>query len=201
MDGLKKQACWAFRPPILLIMVAALVPIFLSVAEPASAATGVDLAGQPVNPLRAAPGKPVILIFVRTDCPISNRYAPTLRRLSQQYAGQATFWLVYPDRTESPVTIRKHLADYQYTIQALRDPQHSLVRLSEVQVTPEAAVYDRGGVLVYHGRIDNWYQDFGHARSAPTTHELAHAIDAVLSGAKPEVATSTGIGCYISDLK
>ena len=30
--------------------------------------------------------------------------------------------------------------------------------------------------LVYHGRIDNWYQDFGRSRPAAITHELEGAI-------------------------
>src|SRR5215472_4269555 len=65
----------------------------------------VDLYGKQVDPLKSSPGKVVILIFVRTDCPISNRYAPTIQRLSAQYAGKAAFWLVYPARSESPEMI------------------------------------------------------------------------------------------------
>ena len=163
--------------------------------------TGVDLAGKPEDPLRADHGKPVVLIFIRTDCPISNRYAPTIQRISTQYAGKAAFWMVYPDKSESSAAIQQHLNDYGYKLPALHDPQHALVKLGQAQVTPEVAVFDAGGQLVYHGRIDNWYQDFGHARSAPTTHELDDAIQAVLSGKKPEVTTASGVGCYISDLE
>ena len=173
-------------------------------AMPASAgqpSTGVDLAGKPVDPLRADPGKPVVLIFIRTDCPISNRYAPTIQRLSAQYAGKAAFWLVYPDKSESSAAIEQHLHDYGYKLPALHDPQHALVKLGEAQVTPEVAVFDASGQLVYHGRIDNWYVTFGHARSAPTTHELDDAVQAVLKGSKPQVATASGVGCYISDLE
>ncbi len=163
--------------------------------------TGVDLAGKPVDPLRANPGKPVVLIFVRTDCPISNRYAPTIQRLSAEYAGKTTFWLVYPDKSESSAAIEQHLRDYGYKLPALHDPQHSLVKLGQAQVTPEVAVFDAGGQLMYHGRIDNWYQDFGHSRRAPTTHELNDAVQAVLSGKRPQVTTASGVGCYISDLE
>jgi hypothetical protein len=162
---------------------------------------GVTLEDEVVDPLHATPGKAVVLIFVRTDCPISNRYAPTVERLSAQYAGKATFWLVYPDKAESSAAIQQHLREYRFTISALRDPRHSLAKAGEAQVTPEAAVFDINGALVYHGRIDNWYKDFGHPRSAPTTHELDDAIRATLRGKKPEVATATGIGCYISDLE
>ncbi len=163
--------------------------------------TGVDLAGNAVDPLHTDPGKPVVLIFVRTDCPISNRYAPTIQRLSAQYAGKVAFWLVYPDKSESSEAIEQHLHDYGYKLPALHDPQHALVQLGQVQITPEAAVFDASGQLVYHGRIDDWYVTFGHARPAPTTHELDDAVQAALKGAKPQVATASGIGCYISDLE
>jgi thiol-disulfide isomerase/thioredoxin len=170
-------------------------------ASAAPPATGVDLAGRQVDPLYANPGKAVVLIFVRTDCPISNRYAPTIQRISAAYAGKAAFWLVYPDKTESSAAIEKHLHEYGYKLPALHDPQHALVKLGHAQVTPEVAVFDAGGQLVYHGRIDNWYVSFGHARPAPTTHELDDAIQAALKGNKPPVATASGIGCYISDLE
>jgi hypothetical protein len=163
--------------------------------------TGVDLAGKPVDPLRVDPGKPVVLIFVRTDCPISNRYAPTIQRLSTVYAGRSAFWLVYPDKSETSVAIGQHLHAYGYKLPALHDPQHALVKLGHAQVTPEVAVFDANGQLAYHGRIDNWYLTFGHARPVPTTHELDDALQAVLKGSKPQVATASGVGCYISDLE
>lgn len=170
-------------------------------ARTSGAAEGVDLAGKRVDPVHGNQGKTVVLVFVRTDCPISNRYAPTIQRLSAAYAGKAAFWLVYPDKTESTSAIEKHLHDYGYTLPALRDPEHSLVKLGEAEVTPEAAVFDVDAKLVYHGRIDNWYQDFGHARTAPTTHELDDAIQATLKGETPRIASATGVGCYISDLE
>ncbi len=194
------RAVWV----LILNFVAAILTVTWIAATPADAShapTGVDLEGKAVDPLRADPGKPVVLIFIRTDCPISNRYVPTIQRMSGQYAGKTAFWLVYPDKSESSAAIEKHLRDYGYKLPALHDPQHSLVKLGQAQVTPEAAVFDASGQLVYHGRIDNWYQSFGHARSAPTTHELDDAIQAVLSGKKPEVAATTGVGCYISDLE
>ena len=164
-------------------------------------ATGIRLDGSSVDPLQAAPGKPVVLIFIRTDCPVSSRYAPTIEKLSTQYSGKVGFWLVYPDKAESPAQIREYIEKYAYQIPALRDPQHALVRVSQAQITPEAAVFDISGKLVYHGRIDNWYEDFGRARNAPTTHELDDAIRATLQGKLPPVASADAIGCYISDVE
>ena len=192
-------------PPSLVLAVTILIVACLCAtaasAGAAASALGVDLAGKRIDPLHTNPGKVVVLIFVRTDCPISNRYAPTIQRISAGYTGMATFWLIYPDKAESSAAIEKHLHEYGYKLPALHDPQHSLVRLGQAQVTPEVAVFDSGGQLVYHGRIDNWYVSFGHARPAPTTHELDDAIQAALKGNKPQVTTADGIGCYISDLE
>jgi len=192
----KNRALLAFLATAMLTLAA--LP---AMAVPSAPIASIDLSGHPLNPLRAHPGEPVVLIFIRTDCPVSNRYAPTVQKLSAEYAGKVAFWLVYPDKSETPTAIEHHLHDYSYKIPALRDPGYSLVKLSQVQITPEAAVFDPSGQLVYHGRIDNWYQDFGRARSAPTTHELDDAIRAVLDGRKPAVATAAAVGCYISDLE
>jgi len=164
------------------------------------AQTALDLQGKSVDPFADA-GKPLVLVFLRTDCPISNRYAPTIQLLSSRYSGHAEFWLVYPDKSEPSAKIETHLHDYGYKISALRDPQHVLVKRARVEVTPEAAVFDSTGQLTYHGRIDNWYQDFGRPRKAPTTHELEDAIKSALSGKALVTTATNAIGCYISDLQ
>ncbi|HEX8766520.1 MAG TPA: redoxin family protein [Candidatus Acidoferrum sp.] len=160
--------------------------------------TALHIDGSPADPFQEAAGKPVVLIFVRTDCPISNRYAPLLQRISGQYAGKAGFWLVYLGKTASAEKIRQHESEYGYKLPALRDPQHALVTQAQAQVTPEAAVFDAHHRLIYHGRIDNWYEDLGRARPAATTHELEEAIQAALHGTAPPAHTP-GVGCYISD--
>jgi hypothetical protein len=163
--------------------------------------TAFDLAGNPVDPLKSGGGKIVVLVFVRTDCPVSNRYAPTIRKLSAEHAAKAAFWLVYPSKSESPERIRKHEREYGYRIPALRDPQHVLVKQSQVEITPEVAVFSADRRLVYHGRIDNLYQDVGRTRSVATTHELQDAISAALVGKSLDVEATPGVGCYISDLE
>jgi thiol-disulfide isomerase/thioredoxin len=162
-----------------------------------------DLDGHAFNPLQADQEKVVVLVFVRRDCPISSRYAPTIQRLSKLYADSASFWLVFPDKTESAQTIRKYLQEYGYALPALRDPEHELVKLSRVQVTPEAAVFDRHRQLIYDGRIDDWYRYPGGSRPAPTTHDLDDALRAAVAGKSMDKDKSEirGVGCYISDLE
>jgi len=160
-----------------------------------------DLDNRPVDPFLAAEqSKAIVFLFTSVDCPVSNRYAPVVQRLYQTYAAQGVaFWLVYPNPAETPAAIREHLKAFSYPVHALRDPRHELVKLARAVVTPEAAVFDRTGALAYHGRLDDRYVSLGVERPAPTTHDLADAIAAILSQRPVKVPTAPGVGCYISD--
>ncbi len=165
---------------------------------PAAQKTALNLDGTRVNPFLATSGKPVVLIFVRTDCPISNRYAPLIQRIASEYGAKVGLWLVYPSKASTAEKIRQHEREYGYKLPALRDPEHALVTQAQVEGTPEAAVFDANHHLLYHGRIDDLYQDFGRARPAATTRELDDAIWAALSGKTPPPSTP-GVGCFIAD--
>jgi hypothetical protein len=177
------------------ILLAAISAVLLGAPRP------IDLAGNPVQVFDIHRSKPTVLIFVRTDCPISNRYAPELRRLYGEFSSHAAFWLVYADRTESADVIHKHMAAYGYAFGALRDPEHALVRQAKARVTPEAAVFSARGQLLYHGRIDNRYVDFGKAMAQPTRRDLEEALQAVLAGKPVNVASTPAIGCFLSDIE
>jgi hypothetical protein len=163
--------------------------------------TTLDLEGHAVDPLAGDSSKIVVLVFLRRDCPVSGRYAPVIQQISKQYSDRARFWLVYPDKSDSPRAIREYLQDYKYRLPALRDPDHALVKMAGVQITPEVAVFNRAHRLVYDGRIDDWYVDLARARAAPTTHELDDAIRAAIAGKPVAKSEVRGVGCYISDLE
>ena len=160
----------------------------------------VDLDGHPADPFRLAGSKIVVLLFIRTDCPIANRYAPTIQDLSAHYANNAAFFLIYPIKSETPDQIRHHLLDYGYHLPAFRDPDLTLARFSQVAITPEVAVFSPVKKLLYHGRIDDWYVEFARARRAPTTHELADSLDATISGKSPSISSTPAVGCFIPGL-
>src|SRR4030095_8756353 len=100
---------------------------------------------------------------------------------------------------EPVASIGNHLRQFQYAIPALRDPEHALVRFTNVTVSPEAAIVDQGGVLLYRGRIDDRWVNIGRDRPSPTHSDLADALRATLDG-KPVAQTATpAVGCILSD--
>ncbi len=160
-----------------------------------------DLSGKQVDPFASSQGHALVLVFVRWDCPISNRYAPTIQQLAAKYAGRANFWLVYPGKSQTANAIKGQLKEYGYRIATLRDTESSLVRMSGVSVTPEAVVFLAGGKLIYRGRIDNRYEELGRSRPVATTHELDDAITAAINGKMPAVTAARAVGCSLADLE
>jgi hypothetical protein len=163
----------------------------------AQTATVTDLAGRPVAPL--AGGAPAtVLLFTAVDCPISDRYAPEVRRLADRHAARGVrFWLVYANAGERPDAARMHAEAFGYGLPAVLDAGGALVDRANATVTPEAAVFDHAGRLVYHGRIDDRYVDFGVDRPTPTTRDLDAALGAVLAGRPVPQASAPAIGCAI----
>jgi redoxin len=154
-----------------------------------------------VDPFQApANVKALVFLFTSIDCPISNRYAPVVRQLNQTFASKGIqFWLVYPNPFDTPDGIHKHLKAFSYENGALLDPDHALANLAKASVTPEAAVFDRQGRELYHGRIDDRYVSLGVERPAPTRHDLEDALNALVGGKPIAQASTTAVGCFISD--
>ncbi len=160
-----------------------------------------DLAGARVDPLPGPGAGPAVLVFVRTDCPIANRYAPELRRLQEGFSAKGVaFWLVYADPSEKPDAIRRHQREFGLSFRALRDPRHELVKATQATVTPEAAVFvagPDGPRMVYRGRIDDRYVDFGRSRAAPTRRDLRDVLQALAAGSAVTPRTTPAVGCFI----
>jgi hypothetical protein len=159
-----------------------------------------NLQGEEVDPFKFEE-KGLVVIFVGTECPISNRLIPELKRMHDSFAGELAFRFVFPNRTDSGAVVRVHQHDFGYASEVWLDPSHRLVKAAQVRVTPEAALFARGGRLLYHGRVNDLYAAFGKPRPAPLHHDLRHAIDAFLAGKPVPPASGEAVGCSIHHLE
>jgi hypothetical protein len=166
---------------------------------------GVDLSGHSVEQLAPAGTKAVVLFFVASDCPISNRYIPEIEKLNAEFGTQGVlFWWIYPNPGDTAAVVKTH--DAQFAVPSdtlahtLLDAKQSLVSMAHVTITPEAAVFvpNASGLReVYHGRIDNRYIDFGQERPSATEHDLEEAIRAVLDHKAVPSPAGPPVGCSI----
>ena len=157
-----------------------------------------DLSGE----ARAIPdphGKATVLIFITTDCPISNSYVPEINRIYAQYSPRdVAFYIVYADPTVSRDEMRRHSRDYRLQPDTLADESHLLAKRVGATITPEAVILAPDGERLYRGRIDNVYAALGKRRDQPTERDLRDALDAILSGKPVAKPATEAIGCFIT---
>jgi thiol-disulfide isomerase/thioredoxin len=146
--------------------------------------------------------KATVLIFVATECPNSNSYAPILARLYREYSPRGiAFFNVYSDPSETSATVRKHDTDFETPFPALLDPHQTLARETGARSTPEVVILSPSGQKLYRGRVDNRFVEPGKTRYQPTENDLDEALGAILRGkAVPHAVTRT-IGCAIPGIE
>lgn len=160
----------------------------------------VDADGRRQTPLWQPGKKATVLFFLLPDCPISNAYAPEIRRICTECdTKQVATFIVHADPDVTALTARKHAKDYGLKCPTLLDPKHVLVRHTGASKAPEAVVLDAAGAVAYRGRIDDWYADYGKRRAAPTRRDLRDAIDAVCAGRLVARAVTEVIGCDLPE--
>jgi hypothetical protein len=162
----------------------------------------VDLDGNPFDLWKQEASRITVVVFTRTDCPVSNRAAPEISHLYEIYHPRGVdFYLVYVDPREQSDDIRRHLHEFAYPCPALRDPQHTLVAYCHATTTPEAVVFNRDREIAYQGRINDLYVELGTPRAEPTSNDLANAIESTVQGQPVATPRTRAVGCSIADLK
>ena len=140
----------------------------------------------------------IVLLFVSTDCPLSNRYVPEMNRMAGAYGPRGVaFYAVQGDATATLDAVRAHVKEFGYTFPYLIDAEESLATYTGAKATPEAAVLSPSGDLLYLGRIDNRLEDFGQERVQVTEFDLRDALDAVLAGTPVPHPRTKALGCAI----
>ena len=155
--------------------------------------------GAPMRPLEPA-GVANVLLFVATDCPVSNSYAPEIQRICDAYASSGIRCsLIYEEAGVTARAVRRHLDDYRYRgITAAIDADGTLASRVHASITPEAVVVDRRGAIRYRGRIDNFYAALGRPRQSVTAHDLRDALGAIAAGRPVTAPETEAVGCYIA---
>jgi glutathione peroxidase-family protein len=157
-----------------------------------------DVDGQARDLFKPA-GKANVIMFVASDCPVSNGYSPEIQRIcSSSGAKGVPCTLVYEDQSIDEAAVRAHRAEYGYRgIAAVIDRDGSIAKRAGAKVTPQAVVIDANGAVKYRGRIDNLYAALGKPRQVATEHDLRDAIDAVLAGRAIAHPETEAFGCFI----
>jgi peroxiredoxin len=138
-------------------------------------------------------GNAVVLMFISTQCPVSNAYNERMKDLCAEYTPKGvTFAAINSNKGNSPEEIERHARQHGFSFPVLRDAGNIVADRYGAQVTPEIFLIDHRGIVRYHGRIDD-NPRIERVRS----QDLRLALDALLAGKEIAVPETRAIGCGI----
>lgn len=140
----------------------------------------------------------LVLFFIAHQCPMSNGYAPEIGRLCKDFARSGVaFRVVYAERDLALANAARHAKEFGFPCPAIVDRSLRLAARVGATTTPEAALLSPDGTVIYLGRIDDIYADFGKKRAQPKHHDLRDALDAMLAGRALVQTRTPALGCQI----
>ncbi len=144
--------------------------------------------------------KALVVLFLGTQCPINNAYAPRLAELHKTYSPRGVqFLAVNANHQDTPEMVATHAREHKIPFPVLKDVGNVVADQFRAERTPEAFVLDARGKVLYRGRIDDQF-GYRYRRAEPTRRELVAALDEILAG-KPVTTASTEVeGCFIARL-
>jgi peroxiredoxin len=138
-------------------------------------------------------GKGAVVIWVSTQCPVSNAYNERMSAIAKEYQGKGlNFVGINSNKEEKSTEIAEHSKQHGFSFPVLKDEGNKIADLYGASVTPEVYVIDAKGTLRYHGRIDDNMKESG-----VTTQDLRAALDLLVAGQEITKAESKAFGCTI----
>lgn len=137
--------------------------------------------------------KGTVVIFMATQCPVSNAYNERMQKLYADYSARGVNVVgINSNVRELAAEVKEHAAEKGLKFTILKDTGNQIADRFDAQYTPEAYLLDASGKLVYHGRIDN-----SRNGDSITATDLRDAVEAVLAGKPVEKPEVKGFGCTI----
>jgi len=141
-----------------------------------------------------------LYVFLAWNCPISNRYIPTLNKIAEDLIPRGLSMQGYFGWNAcSANRLEMWKKDFNPHFPVRRDDTYGRMRTRlRARTTPEAIVHFDGKVA-YRGRIDDRYQGWGRFRQEATKSELGQVLEAALAGRHIDVEWPRPLGCAIDE--
>jgi peroxiredoxin len=138
--------------------------------------------------------KAVVLMFIATKCPYSNAYNDRLRQMASDYTKKGVLFVgINSNNTEPEAEVKSHAAKNKWDFTIAKDPGNKVADLYDAKRTPEVYVVGADGKVLYHGRIDENYEE----PSKVTSPDLKNALDQILAGQAVSKSETKAFGCTI----
>ena len=143
--------------------------------------------------------KGLLIVFTCNHCPYAKAVWPRLIRLGTFAQKNGVNVLAinpninpnYPD--DSPLEMQKKMKEWEIPFPYLIDNTQHTAREFKAQCTPDIYLFDADQKLVYHGRVDDNWQD----ESKVTKEELREAVECLIAVKPLTGKQNPSIGCSI----
>jgi peroxiredoxin len=137
--------------------------------------------------------KAIVLIFVSTQCPVSNAYNERMEKLYRDFKDKNVVFLgINSNKEETTDKIKKHAEEKGLTFPILKDSQNKIADKLEASFTPEVFVLSKDREIIYHGRIDD-----SRREDEVKTQDLKNTLNEIIKGKEVSVKSTKAFGCTI----
>ncbi len=137
-----------------------------------------------------------VIVFLSVQCPVVKAYDARINDIADAYKAKGINFIgINSNSTETPEAIKEHAAE-NYKFPVLIDKHNVLADKMGATVTPEIYYFNKEGVLMYEGAIDNDRS----GKNVSITYAKA-AFEAGLSGKAIETTKANAFGCTIKRIK
>ncbi len=151
------------------------------------------------SPSFFADKKILIIIFSCNHCPYVQAYEERIKNIQKDYSEKGVQILAissndsvkYPEDSFDNMKLRAGQRGFNFPY--LYDEDQSVAKAFNATHTPEVFVFDEKRKLVYHGKIDDNWQDENQVKNM----YLRTALDELVAGKDVSVPETYSIGCTI----
>jgi peroxiredoxin len=141
--------------------------------------------------------KAIVLMFIATQCPVSNAYNERMVNLYKDYTSKGiTFIGINSNKQETVEEMKGHAKEHGFSFPILKDKDNVIADKLSASVTPEIFVLNRKLEVLYHGRIDD-----SRREADVKSQDLRTALDALLAGKSMTSTETKAFGCSIKRIK
>lgn len=141
--------------------------------------------------------KAIVIIFISTQCPVSNDYNSRMEKIYQDYKNRGVAFIgINSNKEESVDEIKEHAKKNNLNFLILKDYENKIADVFKASYTPEVYVLNPNFELLYHGRIDD-----SRKIKNVTKEDLKNALEEILAGKEVSVKETKAFGCTIKRVK
>lgn len=135
----------------------------------------------------------IVIMFVSTQCPVSNAYNERMEKLFEDYKDKGIAIIgINSNKQETATDIKQHAEEHNLKFTILKDEKNVIADRFGASSTPEIYVLNNKFKQLYHGRIDD-----SRKEAEVTQKDLRAALDEILDGKEVAVKNTKAFGCSI----